>query len=295
MKTQLTLLILILSVVFYYSFQFGEEGTYSSFHNYRNYNTGGPSGGLTGAPGESSCVNCHGGSVQDGSSINRIELVNGQNEFIAGSPNIMRLAFDEAGSKNGFQLTVLDENNEMAGSFNITETSSTQLRNNSVNTSMRQYVTHRSGGTSLSEWEFEWTPPAGLSEATFYVSTNKSNANSSTSGDIIYLSSHSFQSNGNDETANIDENKLNTLHSIAYISSKNALRLSFNEFNKTKNVAVNLLNLSGQSVHFQRVIQLEPGAENEIIPLPNSLQNGIYSVTVFVENDPYTKKIAIFK
>jgi len=295
MKTQLTLVALAISSIFYLSFESGEKGIYTSFHNKENYNTGGPSGGLTGAPGENSCINCHGGSVLDGSSVNSIEFLDGQSEFIAGVANTMRLIFDEAGSKNGFQLTVLDQNNEMAGSFNITETSATQLRNNSVNTSMRQYVTHRSGGTSLSEWEFEWTPPSGLTEATFYVSTNKTNANNSTSGDAIYLSSHTFQSSENDETASIDEKTINDLYSITYNSNKNALRLSFNELKDAQNITVNIVNLSGQSVHFQRIIQVQSGTENEIIPLPNSLDNGIYVVTVFVENKPFTKKIAINK
>lgn len=141
-----------------------------------------PPAAQTGAPGESNCTSCHGGSpITTGTNWNAIALAGLPSGGYATSTNYsITLSGNSASTgKNGFQITCLTSTNAMAGSF-AAGTGSTIVTNGGIS-----YIT-QSGNTSGS-WTFNWTSPSAASgTVTFYVSFNGSNSNSNSSGDAIY-------------------------------------------------------------------------------------------------------------
>ena len=122
----------------------------------------------TGAPGEGTCTQCHAGSILDGTTVNDITLSSGS-DLVPGTTATVTLNFGDAGSKNGFQLTVLDESDNMAGILTSTD-ASTQTSAGMG----RTYVNHTSSSLSNTSWSFDWTAPsANVPTVTFYVATNK--------------------------------------------------------------------------------------------------------------------------
>lgn len=275
-----------------------EKSSIERYHAKSVLNTSGPSGGLTGAPGESNCTNCHAGAVQDGSGgINAIKLANEATEYVPGQTIDVKLVFNEGASKNGFQLVALNESNEMAGDFLISDASSTQLKNGAGGTAGRIYVTHTATGSALSEWDFEWKAPSSGDDVTFYVATNKTNANNGSGGDVVYLSSHTFSSDETEDTASLNENEIETIQSsllIGYLPVKHALLIEAT-LPTTEDVSVNVVSLSGQSVHFQNLGQQMAGDFKSTITLPKQLESGIFVATIFVGNKPYSKKFMVSK
>lgn len=144
-----------------------------------------PPAAHTGAPGESNCTSCHGGSpITSGTNWNAITISGLPSGGYATSTTYsITLAGNAAAtSKNGFQITCLTSSNAMAGTFSAGTGSSL------VTSGSKSYLT-QSGNTSGS-WTFNWTSPSTASgTVTFYVSFNGSDANSNSTGDAIYTKS----------------------------------------------------------------------------------------------------------
>lgn len=266
------------------------EFSVDKFHA-EKLNSNGAQSAKTGAPGESSCTFCHSGNAQDGNNgINSLTLDGGSTDYDPGVTNSMTLSLTDAASRNGFQLVALDENDDMAGSFTITDATNTQQVSNTQ--LGRDYITHTSPGNSLSTWSFDWEAPSDAGDVTFYVATNKTNSDGGSNGDVIYLSSHSF---GNPQ-ASIEEEepKEETNFEIGYTPSDHSLLIDFPVV-VSNDVSINVIDLSGKSVYFNNAGNFESGNYTEKIKLPESIENGIYVVTLFVGNQPYSKKVMINK
>ena len=155
-------------------------------------NSGGPSGGNTNAPGENNCTQCHSGTLQtSGTNFSNISFSGNftGNGYIPDSTYTITLKYKHSGkSKFGFQLTALDNNNAMAGSFNNTN-SRVGITTASISGATRSYARHTSSGNSGTDsisWTFEWTAPSTNKDTiTIYSIINATNSNSNTSGDII--------------------------------------------------------------------------------------------------------------
>jgi|GEM_PF-419023 len=174
--------------------------------------TGGPSGGLTNAPGENSCTSCHSGSlITSGTNWGNISLTTDipGTGYIPDSVYTITLAQSVSGiGKWGFQITCLAaSNNSMAGSFTITNSTRTQK----VTASSKEYVTHTSSGTSGSgsnSWSFSWkAPSSNLGDVKFYATTNAANGNNMTSGDQIFAKNWTFSISSLLPTASISPSK----------------------------------------------------------------------------------------
>ncbi len=90
----------------------------------------------------------------------------------------------------GFEISPQNPNGVLVGSLTITNATATKI----VST---KYVTHTqagSAGTNTRSWSFNWTAPTtGAGPVTFYGSFLGGNNNGSTSGDITYITSSTFQ------------------------------------------------------------------------------------------------------
>jgi hypothetical protein len=258
-------------------------------HSFSPLNTSGSPVGRTGAPGETTCTGCHAGTVQDGNlGANLLSLDNNSTEYDPNSTHEVTLTFAEGAAKNGFQLTVLDENNNAAGGLDVIDNTVTQLQNGANG---RQYITHRLDGTNQSEWTFNWTTPEFGGNVTFYVATNRTNSNNGSSGDVIYTSQHVFTA---ENTASLSEvEDLEVAFEIGYLPSSNALIIDGFIVNSDF-MSANVIDLQGKSHHFENLGYKSNGKMSESIALP-SLANGLYTVTIFVGNKPYSKKFMVVK
>lgn len=260
------------------------------YHQKEFLRTSGAITSMTGAPGESNCTSCHGGGTNDGNAgMSELKITTqGSNEYTPGETLQMEFELTDPSAKNGFQLVVLNPDNEMAGNLIITEPGSTQLRENQ--NLGRSYVTHNSSGTNNSSWTFDWETPETGGEVTFYVAANKSGNNNISSGDQIYLSQHVFTA---DDLANTTEYKKQKLDfDVFYQKQNQRLKLDLTIPNQDE-LFFNLVDLQGKSIHSQPLEQSSAEEMTEYIHLGKELESGIYIVTVFSYNTPISKKIFV--
>lgn len=270
-------------------FSFNSKGEISKFHAVDAVvNSGGSPSGRTGAPGEVTCTSCHSGTILDGNGgVNVLELTAGGNEYVPDEINSMQLTFNEASNKNGFQLVVLNPAEEMAGSLVVTDATNTKFVTSAF--LGREYITHTSNGTALSTWSFDWLGNATGGDVTFYVATNKTNSNSQNSGDAIYVSEHNFTAP--DLVGLSEEKVVNHKLNVGFQPSTGQLLLDFDVL-ALNELTLNVTDLSGKSVFFQNMGTYTPGSYSDKI-LMNTLESGIYNVTLFMNNKPFTGKIFV--
>ncbi len=155
-----------------------------------SYNSGSP-GGKSGSPGDggSTCTQCHSGTAQPQTDWITTNIP--EEGFTAGiTYTIVATGTHTGVSKFGFELTAEDGFGTKVGTLSITDPSRTKFTN------ANHSVTHTSGGTSVSgdsnTWSMDWTAPSDLSVVTFYAAFNAANGNGTTTGDVIYTTSATY-------------------------------------------------------------------------------------------------------
>ena len=147
----------------------------------------GPLDGLTGAPDESNCTQCHVGNDlndSDGSLILTIPETYVPNEVYTIVVNLSRTGQ----SRWGFEMAALDPDGASTGSFEADAEGNTQLSE----AAGKQYIKQTAPGTAAGtmdehSWEFEWTAPdADMGPITFYAAGNAANGADGNVGDYIY-------------------------------------------------------------------------------------------------------------
>ena len=147
----------------------------------------GPPDGLTGAPTENNCTECHTGNALNaagGSLMLTIPETYVPSEVYTIVVNLSRVGQ----SRWGFEMTALDADGARAGSFEDDDAGNMQL--SEINS--KQYIKHTSIGTAQGttdehSWEFQWTAPdADIGPITFYTAGNASNGNFNPVDDYIY-------------------------------------------------------------------------------------------------------------
>lgn len=154
-------------------------------------NSGGPFAGLSGAPGEDDCSQCHGSATGTGKLT--ISLSAGGTSYVAGQTVKVKVTLeDSAALRWGFQLT--------ARRTGATSNAAGKLASADSNTQVEtvggvDFISQTSPGTfrttrNSATWEFDWTAPAaGTGGVTFYAAGNAANNNGATTGDRIYKNS----------------------------------------------------------------------------------------------------------
>ena len=148
--------------------------------------SGGPPNGLTGAPSENNCMQCHAGNALDaagGSLMLRVP-----ENYLPGEVYDIAINLSRTGqSKWGFEMTALNGNGARAGTF-APRDGNTQLSEENS----KQYIKHTFAGTATGKkdansWTFKWTAPStDVGPITFYAAGNAANADFSAAGDYIY-------------------------------------------------------------------------------------------------------------
>ena len=149
--------------------------------------SGGPLDGLTGAPNENNCTQCHVGNelnAPSGSLMLTSPETYTPNEVYTIIVNLSRAGQ----SKWGFEMTALDADGARAGTFAADDAGYTQLSE----ANSKQYIKQTFAGTAAGtndaySWEFEWTAPdADIGPITFYAAGNAANNDLAPIGDYIY-------------------------------------------------------------------------------------------------------------
>jgi hypothetical protein len=256
----------------------------SAYKNSHIANGSGAPAGRTGAPGESTCTECHSGQVQSGAGINS-DGVTPVTSYVPGTTYNVAVTFSTAGSKNGFQIVALNPSNAQAGTIAIIPGTGVQLLNGSAG---KKYVTHNTTGNSQTQWGFQWTAPAtNVGNVTFYLATNQTNANNNSTGDVIRTSQHVIGS-----VVGIEEKAPEMSLNVGYNSNLNSLSVNYNALSAGES-SLNLTDLSGKSVFFENIGETSIGENKKAVKLPSDLKAGVYIVHLNVNNNFTSKKIYI--
>jgi hypothetical protein len=284
---------LAIATMTFFSFQSTESGKVEQFVATKHLFSGGGQTGLTGAPTEGNCTQCHNGSVLDGTNEHQFQVLdatlNAVSNYSVGAQYTVSLQLTSDPAKKGFSATVVDGSGTMAGTFTGSGIGGTQ----DFSGGGRDYVSHTaSSNTSANTlWAWTWDAPAtDMGDVTFYVASNEANDDGATNGDMIYLSQHTLGS-----TASISETKVVAASFKAgYAVEGNQVIVDFNSLN-TGEMFFNLVDLNGRSVYTKKMSNAMIGANHQAIALPSSIENGIYVVNFFVDNKAMSAKIMVQK
>lgn len=257
------------------------------FNKNGHKNASGSPTGRTGAPGEQNCTGCHGGTALDGSTENVLTILDGitpVTSYVPGQSYTVSLSMNSDPAKKGFQATALDANGNMAGTF-------TAGTNTQISGTSRKYANHTStSNTSATQlWGWTWVAPTiSTNEVTFYVATNKTNANGTTSGDQIFLSQHVLGS-----SAGINESSSEKYQFVAsYQHDLNQLLIRFNSL-YSDNMHLTISDVSGKMIMNQDLGNCVVGQNKELVSLPSHISSGTYIVHFFLNNKAMSAKIQV--
>lgn len=145
---------------------------------------GGPPPGVTGAPGEETCIQCHSDNV--GAGLFTITAPESYQPGAIYQIVVRHTTPDTTRKRWGFELTAL-AGTTAAGTFaNLSNSTQT------FNGFNRQYVSHTLLGTFQNQmggaqWIFSWTAPTtNAGTVSFYAAGNQANGDNTTNGDQIY-------------------------------------------------------------------------------------------------------------
>lgn len=147
-------------------------------------------GGHTGAPGETSCTGCHGGTANTGPGSLTLTLNDTTLRYVPGEVFDATVTLRQTGrDKFGFVgLALKDAGNTTIGTFTIDD----PVRTRTFNDGPRKYVSHTPCGAdavppdSLT-WTFHWKAPAtNVGNITLYLAGLAANHNHGLSGDDTY-------------------------------------------------------------------------------------------------------------
>ncbi|MDO8365152.1 MAG: choice-of-anchor V domain-containing protein [Saprospiraceae bacterium] len=147
-------------------------------------------GGHTGAPGETSCTGCHGGTANTGPGNMTLMLSDTTLRYTPGEIFDAKVVLRQAGlDKFGFVgLALKDADNTTIGTFTIDDV----VRTRTFNDGPRKYVSHTPCGADATpsdslSWTFHWKAPAtNVGNITLYLAGLAANHNHALSGDDTY-------------------------------------------------------------------------------------------------------------
>lgn len=290
MKKHYILSSLAIASVGFFAFQKAqtETGIVGKFTQEHRFSGGGQSG-LTGAPGESNCTQCHSGSTQSGATENSVLFLSGTTpvtSYTPGATYTVTLDLASNPAKSGFSATVLDGTNIKAGSLIGAAIGGTQ----NFSAAGRDYVSHTAASNTSGQWAWSWVAPAtNVGTVTFYIASNVANNNGTSTGDLIYLSQHTIGS-----TASIEETSNEANFTAGYNATSNKLAINF-DYLAAGEMSLNLVDMNGRSVFTYNLGQSEIGSNKETIALPSGLNEGMYVVHFFVGNKAMSANILVKK
>jgi hypothetical protein len=216
-------------------------------------------------PGGGGCgdQNCHNAPTNAGNGSITATFSGTNNEYVPGATYTISVTVTDASKQRfGFQATATDANNNMAGTFTLTNPTLTSTQSAGGKT----FVGHKSAGGN-STWSFDWTAPSSdVGPIKLYLAGNAANGNNNTSGDNIYTNVLPLNAAQGVGIASLSTNEY-----LKIISQDFAhLIIETGVYNTPQ--TINLFSVGGQTI-YQNTI----AAGETIVRIPcNDLSSGIY-------------------
>jgi len=234
--------------------------------------------GVTGAPGEANCTQCHTGTVVAADATNGMTTT--ATTYQVGQTYSFAIG-SLANATNGFQMTVLDNNNNKVGSF-VAGAANTSIQS----AGGKEYINQSS---KTQAWAVEWVAPAtDMGPLTVYYAMNSTNNNNGTSGDVVYVGTHSLTFDGTNGLTN--HQKQDEKVNLFFNAKANELNVKYSLKEKS-NLMVQVVDLSGKVIEEVKLGQKSFGPHSSKIQLKNIQNEGIYIVSLFINNGIYSRKI----
>jgi hypothetical protein len=252
-------------------------------------NSNGAPNGNTGAPGETNCTACHGGSAvnsdPDGKTTVAVTL-NGDTvtQYVLNQTYDVSVTVSHPQSnKFGFQLTALNS----AGNSDVgTVTFGSEVSLNEDTGRNRFYLNHKSNSTSGTNnartWTFRWRPEGVSGAVTFYAAGNATNGNGSISGDRIYTTSLTVQQNTTSRPKFLSENDFRVT-----TGRENRAEIRLSE--ATKGI-LTLADATGRTI-WTRKVELPAGHSAHVLETDAS---GVYILTLSTDKGTAYRKFSVF-
>ncbi|MCB9188485.1 MAG: hypothetical protein H6600_04845 [Flavobacteriales bacterium] len=237
----------------------------------------------TGAPGENSCTDCHAGSTLPAAGVVTFSFSGVNDMYVIGQSYYITIG-KSGSSKTGFEMTSLDDNDQAAGSF--TAGTNSQI----VSFNGRNYI-RQSASSGINSWTFTWNAPASPSgDITFYYALNAANGDNNSQGDQIYLGSNTITNDiaGEVEESSPEANVINMTTELGKLSVNLSIQ-------RESDIYFTAQNLEGKQLDFHHFGEMMKGQHILYIDLDEKYSGGLYLFTIFVNNKPYTTKIAFHK
>jgi hypothetical protein len=262
---------------------FSVEGKVTKYHSDGidgvNFSSN-PPAARTGAPGEANCTACHAGTAMSAEGVVFFTVGGGPN-YTPGETYPISIA-TVGGSKNGFELTILDGSDNQAGTLAAGPNTSI------ISEGGRQYIRH-SASEGMGSWTFDWTAPAtNVGELTAYYSFNKANNNDGSSGDEIFLGSTAIPP----FNVSIAENPLEKGYNVSYNNLTKQVSLNYSLIEKAK-VVLNVQDLSGRLIQTVDFGYKTTGDYSEQLTLNELDISGMYVVSLFINKRVLNRKLMI--
>jgi hypothetical protein len=152
----------------------------------------GPINGVTGAPGEGTCVQCH-NTFPLNSGTGSLVVSGIGATYIPGQAYTVNVTLADPDARRwGFELTALNAAGASVGSYVLPAILQQSTTGN------RTYVKHNTNGTfngqsASATWQFTWNAPTtGTGSVSFYVAGNAANFSFTPLDDRIYATSFAF-------------------------------------------------------------------------------------------------------
>ena len=160
----------------------------------------GPDAGYTNAPGDlGNCTSCHDTFHDPNVGPGSVRMTGVPAVYTPGQQYTVSVIVQQTNRQRyGFQLTVVDQNGNRAGT--LAPLGSESQVNPETGAGGRQYIEHTELGTfpngvSSRTWQVRWTAPAtDVGTARFWFAGNAANGDGTNQGDYIYTSSASSDS-----------------------------------------------------------------------------------------------------
>ncbi|MDQ3111928.1 MAG: T9SS type A sorting domain-containing protein [Bacteroidota bacterium] len=257
--------------------------------------------GRTGSPSESTCnITCHTGfALNDGTGSITISSPDMPTwEYMPGDTYTIDVTVARVGnSLFGFDVECLTgaSTPQNAGTFIITNTAQSQIKNFIVGSVTRKNVVHKLNGgvgTDTKTWSFDWIcPSTNVGSVTFYATGNAANGTNTSAGDHIYRTTQVVTpaigagiSNTDDAFGefNIFPNPAHENISVSYTAEPG------------EDVSIQLISLEGKIVS-----TLYSGTSNGLpvqqqLQLPSDLPQGMYVVQLVHGNSSASHRVVIY-
>jgi hypothetical protein len=256
--------------------------------------------GRTGSPGESTCnITCHTGfALNDGTGSITISSPDMPTwEYMPGDTYNIDVTVSRVGnSLFGFDVECLTGATpaQNAGSWIITNTTQTQIKNAIVSSVTRKNVVHKLNGgvgTDTKTFSFKWVcPTTNVGNVTFYATGNAANGNNTSAGDHIYRTTQVVTPAAG---AGITDNDAPVTGFSVYPNPAHDLLSVTFTADQGEDVSIQLISLEGKVVSTLHNSVSNGLPENLQLQLPTDLPQGMYLVQLVHGSFSATHRVVI--